>query len=176
LTARPWSALIPIGLTSPRAALIAHRLGLKAARAATEALATIGMPGAVVTAGGRVLSANPAFETLAPRITFLAFDRVQLADARADAMFRRALEQVQLSVDDIRSIPLKAAATALASIVHVVPLRRTAMDIFSGAAALVIVTPVTSPSAPLANVLTGLFDLTPRQDRSGSRNSPRGKR
>lgn len=146
-----------------RAALISHRLGLKAARAATEALATIGVPGAVLTASGRVLSANHAFESLAPRVTFQAFDRVQLADARADTMFRRALEQVQLAMDDVRSIPLKATESANASVVHVVPLRRAALDIFTGAAALVVITPVTMPGAPLANVLTGLFDLTPAE-------------
>jgi DNA-binding CsgD family transcriptional regulator len=146
-----------------RAALMAHRLGLHAAQAATDALDTIGIPGAVVSSSGRVLAANVALEALAPQVSFSAFDRIHLGDPRADSILRRALEYSEPSLSDIRSIPLRAADNRHALVVHVVPVRRTAQDIFSGATAIVVVTPVVAPNAPLANVLTGLLDLTPAE-------------
>jgi len=144
-----------------KAALLAHRLGLRVARAATEAMETIGLPAAVLATGGRVLSANALFEGLTPRIIFLAFDRITLASPGAAQLLNeaiRSLDRVANSV--VRSIALPATEEALAQVLHVVPIRRAAGDIFTHATALLVVTEVAAPSAPLRQVLTGLFDLT----------------
>ena len=50
-------------------------------------------------------------------------------------------------------------------IVHLIPVRGVANDIFAFAAAIVIVTPVDRKVVPNAELLEGLFDLTPAEAR-----------
>jgi DNA-binding CsgD family transcriptional regulator len=51
-------------------------------------------------------------------------------------------------------------------IVHLVPIKRQARDIFSGAIFLLIVTPLAAPQAPSSDILHGLFDLSPAEART----------
>lgn len=149
-----------------RAALLAHRLGLKAARAATDALEIIGLPAALVGGGGRVLSANPGFARLAPRVRIGALDRVSFGTPRSDQLLVEALGQLGgPQATSVRSIPIPASAGADALIAHLVPVRRAANDVFARAAGLLMITSVTRPELPMADVLTGLFDLTPAEAR-----------
>ena len=57
----------------------------------------------------------------------------------------------------------KIIDTQPALVVHLVPVQRSAQDVFIGASHIVLVTPVTAPAAPLTNLLVGLFDLTPAE-------------
>jgi DNA-binding CsgD family transcriptional regulator len=144
-----------------RAALIAHRLGLRAARGATEALQVVGLPGAALTASGRLVVANPLFERLAPRVSSGAFDRVQFASRSANEALKHALAATGLG--GTRSIPIPAEDGEPALIAHLVPIRRGARDIFAAADILLVLTAVVAPNAPLTEMLHGLFDLTPAE-------------
>lgn len=144
-----------------RAALLANRLRLRAARAATEALDVLGLPAAVVETNRRVLAANESFGALSPRVRIGAFDRIYLQATGPDALLDAALSSKNL--DGVRSIPLAATGTMPAMVVHLVPVRRAAGDIFARASLLFLVTRVVSPTAPLSGILTGLFDLTPAE-------------
>lgn len=144
-----------------RAALLAHRLRLKAAAAATEALDILGLPAAVLERDRTVLAANESLTTLAPRVRVGAFDRLYLQAKAPDDLFGAAL--MALNFEGVRSIPLAATETTAAMVAHIVPIRRAAGDIFSRGDALLLFTLVTAPSAPLTEVLTGLFDLTPAE-------------
>lgn len=64
------------------------------------------------------------------------------------------------------SIPVKATDVREPLVIHVLPLRRNAHDIFSGADVLIAVTAL-SPSnlVPSPSILTGLFDLAPSEAR-----------
>ncbi|MGC4077480.1 MAG: helix-turn-helix transcriptional regulator [Rubrivivax sp.] len=147
-----------------RAGLLAHRLGLQAARSATDALGIVGLPAAALSSAGRVLSANLQLQALGPRVRIGAFDQLQFEAPRVTALFEAALAgAAQAPV--VQSIPLPASGTANALVLHVVPVRRLANDIFHSTAAILVVTEVTQPSAPLTGVLTGLFDLTPAEAR-----------
>jgi DNA-binding CsgD family transcriptional regulator len=149
-----------------RAALLAHRLGLKAARAATEALEIIGLPAALVGGKGGVLSANPGFERLAPRVRIGALDRVSFGTPRSDGLLVEAIAQLGgPQATSVRSIPIPASGGAEALIAHLVPVRRAANDVFARAAGLLMITTVSRPELPMADVLTGLFDLTPAEAR-----------
>lgn len=141
-----------------RAALLAHRLRLEAARGAADALDIVGLPAAVLGRNRTVLAANPSLIGLAPRIRIGAYDRMYLQAKAADDLFEAALASA--SQEGVRSIPLAATETSPALVAHVVPIRRAAGDIFARADVLVLFTLVTAPSAPLTEVLTGLFDLT----------------
>jgi len=144
-----------------RAALLSHRLGLRAARSATEAMEIMGLPAAMLAADGRVVSANASLEALSPRIRFLAFDRLMLGTPAADRLLTEAIDGLSTgAAAGVRSIPLPATEEQPALVAHLLPVRRTAADIFAMSAGLLVVTRVTLPEAPLADVLTGLFDLT----------------
>ena len=149
-----------------RAALLAHRLGLKAANGATEALQLVGLPGAAMTATGRVVVANGLFDALAPRVATGALDHVQLQSRPANEALKQALGIA--SADPgfaARSIPIPAEDGAPALIAHLLPIRRAAQDIFARAQFLLVLTAVVAPEAPLTEMLHGLFDLTPAEAR-----------
>lgn len=149
-----------------RAALLAHRLGLRAAAGATEALQLVGLPGAALTATGRVVVANALFEQLAPRVSAGAFDHVTIASRPANDALKQALGAAAADPHfAARSIPIHADEGEPALIAHLLPIRRAAHDIFANAAFLLVLTAVVAPGAPLTEMLHGLFDLTPAEAR-----------
>jgi len=149
-----------------RAALLAHRLGLRAARGATEALQLVGLPAAALTGTGRVVVANPLFEQLAPRVTAGAFDHVQIRSRPAHEALKQTIEAVAADPGfAARSLPIPAEDGAPALIAHLLPIRRTAQDIFASTQLLLVLTAVVAPEAPLTEMLHGLFDLTPAEAR-----------
>lgn len=149
-----------------RAALLAHRLGLRAATGATEALQLVGLPGAALTGTGRIVIANPLFEQLEPRVAAGAMDHVQVASRPANEALKQALG---IAAADphfaARSIPIPAEEGEPALIAHLLPIRRAAHDIFASAQVLLVLTAVVAPEAPLTEMLHGLFDLTPAEAR-----------
>ena len=50
-------------------------------------------------------------------------------------------------------------------VVHLIPVRRSAHDIFTGSYALLVLTPVAAPPAPPIELMRSLFDLTPSEAR-----------
>lgn len=149
-----------------RAGLLSHRLGLRSARAATEAMNMIGLPAAMLDRLGRTLSCNAALEALSPRLSFGQFDRIGFANAGSNRLLQEALERHDHPVGSaVKSIPIPATEDGAALIAHLVPIRRAARDVFATASMLMLVTPVSQPNAPLTEVLTGLFDLTPAEVR-----------
>ena len=149
-----------------RASLTANRLGFERARAQAEALQALGLPGAVLRRGGRVLAANGLFEALMPSLFQDRMNRLAVTDHATDALLAHAL--VALNVGNeagIRSIPVGATMERVPMVLHLVPVRGAANDIFMQAAALLVVTPVDRATVPTAEVLQGLFDLTPAEAR-----------
>ena len=65
----------------------------------------------------------------------------------------------------VRSFPLRDATDIAISVAHVIPIRRTAHDIFSGSYALLILTPISPSAAPPLELLRSLFDLTASEAR-----------
>ena len=65
----------------------------------------------------------------------------------------------------VRSIPVAARDEQPPCILHLVPVRRAAQDIFSRSVAILIVTPVARAAVPSAAIVKGLFDLTPAEAR-----------
>ncbi|MFB9262381.1 helix-turn-helix transcriptional regulator [Bradyrhizobium erythrophlei] len=150
-----------------RAALLSARLGLERARAATESLALLGLPAAVLRRGGQVMAANALLDRLIPDVMQDRADRLTLTSGSADALFAQALSTLHnsLASTDVRSVPIAAEDQRPPMIVHVVPIRGAAHDLFAQALAIVMVTPVVPSEVPTAEVLQGLFDLTPAEAR-----------
>ncbi len=150
-----------------RAALLAMRLNMERARAVAATLTQIGIPGAVLGAQGEVLAANHLLEALSPRIEIGAFDRIVLKGTTPGRLFREALAALGSGQPELAtgSIPMPAEEDAPALVLHLIPIKRTANDVFGGASTVLLVTPVTAPSMPLTGVLAGLFDLTPAESK-----------
>lgn len=149
-----------------RASLAASRLGFEHARAQADALQALGLPGAVLRGRGRVFAANGLFDALMPSVFQDRAQRVMMTDANADALLADALGALRL-VDRqiVKSIPVAATIDRVPMVLHVIPVRGAARDIFTQAVAILLVTPVDRAAVPTAELLQGLFDLTPAEAR-----------
>lgn len=147
-----------------RSSMIASRLGFARARAQAEAMQMLGLPAMVLRAGGRAFAANTLFDALMPGVFQDRAQRVTIVEPAADALLGIAVSSLAVT-EGIRSIPVPGAEGRLPMIVHVVPICGAAHDLFAQAAALMVVTPVDRANVPTAEVLQGLFDLTPAEAR-----------
>jgi DNA-binding CsgD family transcriptional regulator len=150
-----------------RAALLSARLAFERARAAALALDHVGLPAAVLGRTTRILAANPSLEAMMPSVVQDRSARVALVDRNADALLADALTRLALpgEASGVRSFPIAAREDRPPLIVHLVPIRLGANDVFSGASALLVLTPVIPAEVPTAEVLQGLFDLTAAEAR-----------
>jgi DNA-binding CsgD family transcriptional regulator len=145
-----------------RAALVAARLQLEQARAMSQALEAFGLPALVFDHAGKVLAPNALIQALSDHVAWRAGDRFALRAAPADAQFEAARAAI---ASDEPGPPRSFAVPGATLVGHVVPIRRSARDIFSRCAGVLILTPATLPQAPPAELIQSLFDLTPAEAR-----------
>ena len=158
------AALDPLRAHLARAALISGRLGLARARAAAETLDQIGLPAAVLSRSHRIVAANGLLERLIPEVVQDRPSRFGLADRRADALLGQSLLQLDRhSSEQVRSIPIAATPETQAAIAHVVPVRGAGRDVFAMASCVLVITAVGHRETAPAQVIQGLFDLTPAE-------------
>lgn len=133
-----------------RAAFLATRLGLKQAHSVTESLSLIGLAGAVIGDNGKIIAVNDQLKALSERIGCKANDHLLIKDPH-----------VRFGASaPVQSIPVASHNDNPALIVQLIPIRRSARDVFSRSCALAIVTPVGEVGPPDLRVICGLFDLT----------------
>jgi DNA-binding CsgD family transcriptional regulator len=147
-----------------RSAFMAARLQLERARATVEALSLVRLPALVFDERGKVLAANQSIEALTRHIHWRARDYVSLKDRAADKLLRGAIATID-SEDgpSVRSFPARGPDETM--VVHVIPFRLSARDIFVRCAGVLALTPVTLPQAPPVELVQSLFDLTPAEAR-----------
>lgn len=149
-----------------RATLMSSRLAFERASGAVDALGLIGLPAAVLDVLGRMFAANAAFEALMPSVFIDRQTGLELTEASANLLFRAALDAATANPRGAPlSIPLTAHEGHPPMILHAVPVRGAARDVFSRASVVVFVTPVVVAEVPTAEVIQGLFDLTPTEAR-----------
>lgn len=143
-----------------RSSLMAARLKLTQARSTVDALQSVELPAAVVAADQTVLATNDLFDTTATFLRPAAFGKLYAPDQRVNSLLQDAL--TQLSHMTVRSIPIRATRPGDApAVLHAVPLRRNASDIFRAGATLLVVTAYTaSGRVPADSMLKELFDLS----------------
>ncbi len=151
-----------------RASIFSARIDLERARAQVDALTALGLPAAIVRANGSTLAANPAFEALTEQVEIGARDRMRLVDEAADRLLQEAFLDGR-SAPGGKSIPLVQVGEARPGVLHLLPIRRQAQDVFAQAAWLAVVTQLGSTAAPDATILSGLFDLSPAEARVARR-------
>lgn len=155
-----------------RAALLGAHFGLERAKAMAQALAQSGLPAAVLRGRGRLYATNALFDALMPALVQDGPARLKVMSHAADALFAEAMASVEAQGASRRvfSIPVPADGEGRApAILHVLPVRRAAYDVLNSASALLIVTSVDRSTVPTAEVVAGLFDLTPAEARVARR-------
>jgi len=144
-----------------RAALIAARLGLRSAKNVNDILTELGLPALVMDESGVVIEANALMAGLKEQVVWRPDGLVVLKDEAANALLFASLPALDKApTRAVHSFALRGLEGRAAMVAHVVPIRRSAMDIFGRSYALLIVTPVTSRKAPPVELLRSLFDLT----------------
>jgi len=144
-----------------RASLATGRLRMERAEATTSTLELMGLPAIVLAASGRVMATNQQLEQMDTVFLPVAHGGLAIADRDANRLFQEAVVDISGSVATARSIPVPAIGGGDPFVIHLLPLRRDAHDIFAGADILVLATSVRpSTLVPSASLLNALFDLT----------------
>ncbi|QGM96140.1 helix-turn-helix transcriptional regulator [Methylocystis parvus] len=148
-----------------RAGLLAARWRLERLRSATEALAILGVPAAILDAEGRVLAANGLIEELTSHHVWMPKDRIALIEPAADKLLRRAIADLGAPVAaSVRSFPSRGSRDQPV-VVHLIPVTGDARDLFGGGLGVLAITPISKPAAPDNAVVQSLFDLTAAEAR-----------
>ena len=150
-----------------RAAVASTRLALERLAATLNAFTAIGIPAATVAANGRMIDANPAFGRFLGTVFLDRHQRLGLVERSADALLGEALARLhrELWSQAVGSIPVRAGAGHGPLVVHVVPMRRSAHDVFAGAGALLVVSALGETQTLDAALIQALFDVTPAEAR-----------
>ncbi len=149
-----------------RSALISARLGLQRAEGATEALTALRLPALLLDEAGRVVEANERLQAISGDMGIGARDRLTLTDRAAAEQLVQALSSLGTPEGQAPcSFPLKDDLGVPLGVLHVMPVRRTAHDIFGRAYALIVLTPIGTDRSPSADLMRSLFDLTASEAR-----------
>lgn len=145
-----------------RSALMSARLAFERARTAVETLSALGLAACAVSHAGAVLVANAEFDAETALWTTRGGNRIALLDRRADALLDEALGHIAAE-QSVRSLPVIAPAGAGPAVLHIVPIRRAAHDLFVRTSAILVLTKASNAPAPAPPLLRTLFDLTPAE-------------
>ncbi len=149
-----------------RSAFVASRLGLQRAKGANDTLAHLGLPALLLDEGGIVIEANALIEALPAHVKWRAQGRISLCDNSANTMLMATLATLDADGSPgVRSFALKDADERASMVAHIIPIRRSAHDLFGRSFALLVLTPVSAQRAPPVDLIRSLFDLTASEAR-----------
>lgn len=140
-----------------RAMGLTSRLQIGRARTMVASLDMAGTPAAVLDSLGRCLASNEQFsaqmsDQILERRGRLAFSDPRLQAAFGDVVSRKSKEG--------GSIVVPGTPDQSAAVMHLLPLRRSARDIFNADGWLLVLASPSNTSLPTVDVLRLLFDLT----------------
>ncbi|MCU4182501.1 helix-turn-helix transcriptional regulator [Bosea sp. BH3] len=144
-----------------RAAVLASKLQMQRAQASLDSFERAGARAALIGSRGGVTAMNAGFEALLGQIIIRARDKITLDDDRANALLQNALKDLARDrLGDTRSIAVPRKDDLPAFIIHVLPIRRQALDIFARAQAMLVVTTTGRSLSIEGSLLCELYDLT----------------
>ncbi|GHE79429.1 DNA-binding protein [Camelimonas fluminis] len=144
-----------------RAGVLSALLQLERVQAMLDGLEKSGAPAAVVGDGGKIVGVNGLFEGLGEQIVSRAHGKIALMDTVANRMLHAAMSSIQRdTTQDLRSVAVPKRDGLPACILHVIPVRRQARDIFARSEALLIVSHDGKALSIGASILCELYDLT----------------
>lgn len=149
-----------------RASLMSARLGLKRAQGTKEAFARMGLPAFLLDEGGVVLEASDQASEAEPHIVWRGNGGIAFADPRATAQLGEAMAALDSDPEKAScSFPVRDADDRAVLVAHLVPVQRSATDVFGASFAVLVLTPVSAQRVPSAALLRSLFDLTTAEAR-----------
>jgi DNA-binding CsgD family transcriptional regulator len=149
-----------------RSSIVASRLRLERARLATETLSLLGLPALIIDFNGRVLAANDLAVALNDFVRWLAKDRIALKDRRAEASLKQSLKRLLSGADIAKhSFPACAPECHGLMVVHVLPIRGMARDVFDAGSAMIVLSPLGAARTPSIGLIRSIFGLTPQEAR-----------
>ncbi|MEI8395769.1 MAG: helix-turn-helix transcriptional regulator [Rhodospirillaceae bacterium] len=149
-----------------RAGLLAARWKLERLRVMAEALALLGLAAAIIASNGRVLASNTLIESMGSHVVWLPGDYMVFADPAATALLKRSVADLRTpAAPTVRSFPVKGADGEGLMVAHLIPTPGRARDFFEGGSGVLVLSIAAAPGAPDANLVAGLFDLTPAEAR-----------
>lgn len=150
-----------------RAALLAAKLQHQRAEAAVNGLELAGVPAALVSHAGKAIAVNRQFSQFSGQLFIGAHNKLRVTMPRAAELLDTALARLAIDRGDDTPMSIAIPATEETSplILHVLPTKGRARDIFGPLTALLVVTNIAERSVPPASLLRALFDLTPRESR-----------
>lgn len=145
-----------------RSAYVANQLAFQHARTAVLTLEGLGMPAAAVSGAGRVIVENALFSGVERPYSIGLGERLELHDRAAHELLIEALG-AQHDMVPVRSIALRDQQAYTREVLHVIPLRLGALDLFTSAVAIVVLSQPRGIKVMRPKVVQSLFDLTPRE-------------
>ena len=141
-----------------------ERLAQARLRARIEGIDDLGRMAFAVGPGGVVLFANAAAERGEGRDIWLAGGRLRAAEAGNAARLPRFLAEAAARDGDCDPVVLHREGVPW-MVADALPLTRATVSVFSGARAVVMLTPVAAVAVPEVGVLRAAFGLTPAEAR-----------
>ena len=148
-----------------RAGLASARLSLERAQGVVSTFEKMGLPGAVLTRTGRIVAANLALEALKEQVRLVAFDKLMFTDSASENLYADGIMQCGRNHKAVLSFALKGTNDAPPAVAHLIPIHGQVHDVFARGDIVLLITPLTTPGIPQADVIAALFDLTPAEAR-----------
>lgn len=147
-----------------RASALATRVRQQQGENALSQLEALGIPAVLVSYDGKVEQVNALFEGVSDEILIGAQDKITLRDGRAHSLLKEALSRPGHDMV-VQSVPLLAKAGTVPVVLHVMPLRRQARDLFTRVEFIVTVAALSKARGDLSELLSMLYDLTAAETR-----------
>ena len=147
-----------------RAVSLSVQLSKARLDASVSALNLAGVPAAVIARDGRFHACNERFSRWLGARHDTRAGRIRFADRVLQGQVEAALATLNRH-DCVRSVAVAAPPGETPFALHLVPLRRSARDVFGTDGVLVLVAEAANASVPTADLLRLLFDLTPAEAR-----------
>jgi DNA-binding CsgD family transcriptional regulator len=153
-----------------RAAMLSAQFGLERARNAVVALGQVGLPSAMLGHKRRLLATNGFFDTYMDRYYTETPYGFRLADIVADQalgglLFSLSGPAALGSDQNGGSLIIRGPASLPKMVLHVIPVRGTARDIFTGATAILTASIPGRSNVPGSALIQSLLNLTPAEAR-----------
>lgn len=145
-----------------RALSLSAHIGLNRHRLIVDTLALTGCPAATLAVDGRLIATNREFEAILGSRAVDPHGRLRFLDADTNSRFRGAI-QIGMATVAPASFIVAGHAHDRPCVVHIIPLRRLARDVFGSNGFVMIVADGHNRATPNADLLRVLFDLTARE-------------
>lgn len=145
-----------------RAVLLSGKLGLSALEDRGEAFESIGLPAAILGRKGHTLVMNARMRSLMPRTVVDTVGGLAFVHGPAQASYREAIRRIEAKqiFAAMPAIPIPGADGFPAHVAYVMPMRRSGLDMFTGAVSTIVLSPIIARTPLSLAILEATFGLT----------------